>query len=234
MFLSIPVLISFVLVQGIAAAIFLIFKHLTNPQLELFDFAAQLESNGSCVALATIASAAICVPVIFVLAMARNIWQIPQITIIAYFNLHRISLQTAIEWSVILICFAVGQDLVSLYTGHAIVPEFVRSIYDSASSKWLLWIALVLAAPLFEETFFRGFLFKGIQSSWLGTYGAVILTSLVWASIHLQYNFFYMGQIFAVGILLGIARHKTQSLYTPLMMHALMNGYAMGESYLHM
>jgi len=41
---------------------------------------------------------------------------------------------------------------------------------------------------LFEELFFRGFLFRGLSSSFMGPVGAVLVTSALWALIHTQYD----------------------------------------------
>jgi membrane protease YdiL (CAAX protease family) len=79
----------------------------------------------------------------------------------------------------------------------------------------------VVAAPLYEETFFRGFMFRGIRQSRLGATGALLITAAVWALMHVQYDAFTVAQIFAGGILLGAARLKTGSIYTTLAMHAL-------------
>ena len=47
--------------------------------------------------------------------------------------------------------------------------------------------------PVFEELFFRGFLLEGFRRTFLGTTGAVVLTSLLWAVIHTQYDLYYMA-----------------------------------------
>ena len=82
---------------------------------------------------------------------------------------------------------------------------------------------MVVAAPLGEETLFRGFLFKGILHSRLGGAGAVLLTALIWALLHRQYDLFDMANIFAAGLLFGCARLRTNSIYPCLLMHGLMN-----------
>jgi membrane protease YdiL (CAAX protease family) len=87
----------------------------------------------------------------------------------------------------------------------------------------LIWLALIVAAPLFEETFFRGFLFKGFESSFIGPSGAVLATAGLWAVIHAQYNLYEMTIIFCLGLLLGGARRATGTLSVPLALHAVVN-----------
>jgi uncharacterized protein len=110
------------------------------------------------------------------------------------------------------------------------VPEFMREAYATAEPLWLFWIALVVAAPLFEEVFFRGFLFSGLESSALGPAGAIVVTGAVWAAIHFQYDAFDMTLILCLGLVLGVARLSTRSLLVPFVMHATMNLVATAET----
>jgi hypothetical protein len=93
----------------------------------------------------------------------------------------------------------------------------------------LLWVAVALAAPLFEELFFRGFLFRGLCGSALGAAGAIVVTAALWALIHVQYDGYEIASIFAFGLVLGIARHRSGSTWTPIGMHALLNFIAMTQ-----
>ena len=84
-------------------------------------------------------------------------------------------------------------------------------------------MALIVAAPLGEEFLFRGFLLEGFRHPWLGTFGAVLLTSVLWAALHMQYVYFGIVMILAVGIFLGYCRLKTGSLWLCIWLHAFMN-----------
>jgi membrane protease YdiL (CAAX protease family) len=53
--------------------------------------------------------------------------------------------------------------------------------------------------------------------------GAVAITSASWALMHVQYDAYAIVQIFLGGILFGVARLRTQSLYPTLAMHSLWN-----------
>ena len=76
---------------------------------------------------------------------------------------------------------------------------------------------------MFEETFFRGFLFRGIQQTWMGNIGAILITALLWASIHMQYDLYQIALIFVHGIVLGCVRVKSNSIVTTMFLHAMMN-----------
>ena len=121
-------------------------------------------------------------------------------------------------------------DGLNILLGRDIVPEFMSIAYPSANPVWLLWVAVVFAAPLFEEMFFRGFLLEGFRLSFLGPIGAVFLTSAAWAAIHSQYDAYDLTVIFVYGCILGIARLKTGSVLIPMGMHSLTNSIAMLEA----
>jgi len=103
------------------------------------------------------------------------------------------------------------------------------SIQAYATSVWppLLWIAVVIFAPLFEEAFFRGFLFVGLNRSRLGAAGAIIITALLWAALHTQYSFYGIVTILVLGIIFGIVRLVTGSLWSTLFLHSMWNLAAM-------
>ena len=83
-----------------------------------------------------------------------------------------------------------GWDLLSRALGREMTPGFMGDVLKSAQADgavWLLVIAFFVAAPMWEEIFARGFLFRGWSESRLGS-PAPSLSSLVWTSMHLQYR----------------------------------------------
>jgi uncharacterized protein len=83
--------------------------------------------------------------------------------------------------------------------------------------------ALVIAAPLVEEVFFRGFLYRGLAASPLGPIGAILIGSFVWAMIHVNYEFPQLFTLFILGLLLGVARWKSKSIWPCIGIHAANN-----------
>ena len=63
-------------------------------------------------------------------------------------------------------------------------------------------IAFVVAAPISRGIFARGFLYRG-WSIVSRPVGAIVLSSLVWTALHLQYDWFFFGEVFSIGLLLG-------------------------------
>ena len=95
-------------------------------------------------------------------------------------------------WLIVLIVFIGLSEAISILLGKPTTPEFMVKAYSSLASPWILWVALLVAAPLFEELFFRGFLITGLSASALRWYGAVIISSAMWAVIDVQYDLYGM------------------------------------------
>jgi uncharacterized protein len=117
-------------------------------------------------------------------------------------------------------------DLTSYLTGRALVPPFVVEMYRSARDSGtlpLLAIALVIAAPVAEELVFRGFLYRGLAASRVGVVGAILISSALWAGMHIQYELFFIAHIFLIGLVLGWWRWKSGSTTLTLIMHGLIN-----------
>ena len=99
--------------------------------------------------------------------------------------------------------------------------EFIKLI--KATPFVLNFLMVVIGAPIVEEFLFRGFLFSQLKTTKLGINGSITLTSLIWTSIHLQYDLFLLIPIFLLGLLLGYLMHKYNSLYLVIIVHAVHN-----------
>jgi membrane protease YdiL (CAAX protease family) len=181
--------------------------------------------DGTALSIATFATTLICVPVLVGIAAMKRDSRIRE-----YFALQPVPLRSLLGWVAILLIFIAISDTLTVFVGRPVVPEFMSGAYASARPVWLFWLAVVVAAPLFEEAFFRGFLFKGFASSAVGVPGAIALTAFLWAAIHLQYDLYGMATIFLLGMLYGLARASTGSLVVPLVLHAVANIVATVEA----
>lgn len=106
--------------------------------------------------------------------------------------------------------------------------SFVDEIMPTAHPLWLLVVAMVVVAPIYEEVMFRGFMWVGLAKSQLGFWGASVLTSLVFALIHGQYTHVELVAIVALAMVFSYARAKSGSLFLPITLHIINNGLAMG------
>lgn len=101
--------------------------------------------------------------------------------------------------------------------------KMMGELFETTNPYFLL-VLLAFGAPLIEELFFRGFMFKGIEASRLGGIGAIVVTTLSWVVIHgFQYNLLELSYLLLIGLLFGCARAKTGSICLPLALHVVNN-----------
>jgi len=81
-------------------------------------------------------------------------------------------------------------------------------------------LTVCVAAPFFEETFFRGFIFRGLANSW-GAVWAAVVSSAFFAAVHMQLTIFV--PIFALGIALCWVYKRTGSIWTNITLHSTFN-----------
>jgi membrane protease YdiL (CAAX protease family) len=124
-------------------------------------------------------------------------------------------------------------DTASWLTGREIVPAYFVEAYKTAratNTVVVFLLAVVVAAPLMEELLFRGFLLPGYAASKLGPIGAVALTSLAWAVMHVQYEVFYVAQIVILGCIFGWLRLRSGSTLLTVILHAVVNSVAIAQT----
>jgi uncharacterized protein len=125
-----------------------------------------------------------------------------------------------------LAALVIAWDGLSRAAGREIAPGFMADVLRSARADgalWLLVVAFCVAAPVSEELFARGFLYRGWSESFLGPAGAILLSSAVWTSLHLQYDWFFFGEVFSIGLLLGYLRYRYKSTWLTIFVHGLNN-----------
>lgn len=85
------------------------------------------------------------------------------------------------------------------------------------------FFSLVVLTPIFEETIFRGLLFKRLRSR-LSFRTSIIIASLVFAVAHMQWN--VAVDTFALSLALCWLVEKSGSIVPGIALHALKNGVA--------
>ena len=119
-------------------------------------------------------------------------------------------------------------NAVSWLLGRGLVTQFQSDIYRTAAAAgWLpmlwLWLAVVVVTPIGEELLFRGFLFRGWLRTPRDVWPVIVLSALLFALIHVQYDWYVTGQVFVFGLLLGWMRWATGSTLLTILLHALIN-----------
>ena len=124
-------------------------------------------------------------------------------------------------WLLVYVGYLVIQTLVEL-----VFPiehnEFIKSL--AGSKHFGLAVGMIVIAPVIEELVFRGYLYKAWRHTRLGLWGTLIVTSLLFTAVHMaQYSGMILVYVFALSILLGLAREKSGSIWPPLVIHSMNN-----------
>jgi membrane protease YdiL (CAAX protease family) len=108
------------------------------------------------------------------------------------------------------------------------VGDVAEELIDMAASPvdvLLLFLMIVVIAPVVEELFFRGTVLPAIMNR-LGTLPAILLSSLWFAASHLQAIQF--PGLLVVGIVLAYCRVRTSSIIPAIALHMAFNGVTFG------
>jgi membrane protease YdiL (CAAX protease family) len=79
--------------------------------------------------------------------------------------------------------------------------------------------------PLVEELLFRGIIFSWLRER-VNVGLTIGVTALGWSVLHYDYSWWVIAIIFVDGVILGLARWRTGSVFAPAIMHMLYNLYA--------
>ncbi len=108
------------------------------------------------------------------------------------------------------------------------VGDVAEELIDMAASPVdviLLFVMIVVVAPVVEELFFRGTVLPAIMDQ-LGLWPAILISSLWFAVSHLQAIQF--PGLLVIGLVLAFCRVKTKSLTPAIGLHMAFNGVTFG------
>lgn len=193
-------------------------RMVNDPSGNVNQLAEDLQYDGDLLSLATFAAAITTLGLVVLLVKARG-WSAPR----DYVGLAPVRFKSVLPWGLALLALVAGFDALSTFLDRPVVPESMSRIYESAAFLPLLWIAVVIVAPLWEEIVFRGFGFRGFRSSRLGLAGAILVPALFWTGLHVQYDAYDLSFVFALGLFFGFARERTGSVTVPIVLHVLNN-----------
>ena len=210
---------------GILFSFAYIQSHVTGRSISA---TADLARNGLMISVVTLATAPFVVCLCCLFAWLRRDYPFAN-----YLGLTLPRGKVVAVWIIGLVAYVLASDFLTLAMKRPIVPEFMIHAMETAVLPPFLCVAVIIAAPVSEEFFFRGFLLAGFQHS-IGKWPAVVGTAGMWAIIHLQYDPYQIMWVFAAGVLLGLARITTGSLLLCIFLHSLMNLIATVEAVIYL
>lgn len=103
-------------------------------------------------------------------------------------------------------------------------PQDIVNIFAYAGTGWemfLVFIAAAVLAPISEELYFRGFLYKAFRNKFSQGVG-VALTSTIFGLLH--FDLYRFVPFFIAGVILNHIYEKYENILIPIIAHSLWNG----------
>jgi membrane protease YdiL (CAAX protease family) len=88
----------------------------------------------------------------------------------------------------------------------------------------VFFLTAAVAAPLFEEVLFRGFLLPSL-TKYLPVGGAILLSSFIFAAAHLSLS--EVLPLTLLGMILGLVYTRSRNLLSPMVLHSAWNSVTM-------
>ncbi|ASE27197.2 CPBP family intramembrane glutamic endopeptidase [Psychrobacter cryohalolentis] len=184
----------------------------------------------------TVVSISIMIGCVLLVAISALVIRVRGGNLKQYLVLRPFSLAVGMGMIGLLLIFMIGSQALTYMLDKSPLA-FVDPLYQSVSSVWLLIFAMVIVAPIYEELIFRGILWSAIaeqftsppDTEYRGAIVASLVTSLIFAVIHLQYGIYEISTIVVLALLFCYARIKSGSLILPMLLHIINNGAAMWQ-----
>lgn len=139
-----------------------------------------------------------------------------------HFGFRRPRLGPAVGWSIVAIVAYIGLAL--LYTA-ILQPDSAEPIETGDRYGTLIGscVIIIIVAPLCEEIFFRGFLYRILRGR-MGLWPALVITGALFGAVHLTSGGpLAVALIAPLGFLLCLVYERSGSLYPCIALHALNN-----------
>jgi membrane protease YdiL (CAAX protease family) len=165
-----------------------------------------------------VASSTVMIVVVFGVSRARRL------PLRSFLGLRWPGARQAAYWMALFVLLVIAEEVAADALGLG-KPEPWGGQYTG----WLLAlriVGIVVLAPAAEELVFRGVLFSRIAGTRLGPAGAIVIPAVLFALVHVQYPPAEMMLVAVDGLFYGLVRWRTGSVFVPMLLHSLGNGYA--------
>ncbi|MGZ6142082.1 MAG: CPBP family intramembrane glutamic endopeptidase [Myxococcales bacterium] len=187
---------------------------------------APAQQHGIVLGLWLTEALAIALPAAFALSVAG-------VRFAPYLGLRRLSWQKGLVATAVaaanqpIVSFLTWAERLALPAGWVADFDAKQRMLDAvfAAHAVPMTITVVLAAPLGEELFFRGFAFPALRRSW-GVVAGVLVSGALFSILHMD-PVGFLG-LMEIGVLLAALRWWTGSLWAAIIGHAINNGIAGG------
>lgn len=114
-----------------------------------------------------------------------------------------------------------GESILRLAGGEAVDHPVIRQLRSATPAETAVLVAVAcVGVPLFEEIFFRGFLYASVRDR-LGVVAGALASSLVFAAVHPGLP--NQMATFVLGVAFCLVYERAGTLVAPVVAHALFN-----------
>lgn len=168
-------------------------------------------------------------PVLFMILLGRRKYGAERV-FTDVLGFRHIKISTAlmtILYTVLVIPLSTLANMISMIFVDNVVGELAGDVLDVPFA--IMFLLMAVFGPFCEEAVFRGAFFRGLRKSG-NIFGAVIMSSLLFAAMHLNLN--QAAYAFVLGIMMALAAEATGSTMTSFIMHLIFNGQSVCLMYL--
>ena len=111
------------------------------------------------------------------------------------------------------------------------LPDPANTIPDTLARTVPVWavlgVAVVLVAPLGEELFFRGLVYRAVEGLW-GPWAGIAVSGVAFSLVH--FNPSVVVPFAGIGMVFAWAYRRSGSLWTTIAAHAIFNGVSLAAA----
>ena len=206
---SIAYLVTAAVAMGVVGAVLF---SLAVPASSLDAWIIENAANGTMLAAGAIATAVVCLPLMRYLVgrIERSPWD--------FLGFRRVPAKTIMTWVAVELALIVVFDSTALAMNEPVITEDMLFALETSNLLFLL-AGVVIAAPLLEEVFCRGFLFGALLSLRIQPAVIVLLTSVFFTVLHVQYSGIALFSVLVGAVIWAVARLRTGSVLPCIAMH---------------
>jgi membrane protease YdiL (CAAX protease family) len=120
---------------------------------------------------------------------------------------------------IVVVVSLINQQLWQGQGGSNPLLQLALESQDSTALS-IFFFTAAIAAPLFEELLFRGFLLPSL-TRYFSVWGAIVVSALLFAIAHLSLS--EILPLSALGVVLGVVYTRSRNLLAPMLLHSLWN-----------
>lgn len=126
-------------------------------------------------------------------------------------------------YTILLVIGSIILMLLTMLVGNQLENSKTDAMQENFSviSALIAFISAVVISPIYEEIFYRGFMYRFFRNR-VGIPSAIVISSLIFTIAHIPtYN--AMPVNFLGGVIFALAYERTNSIWPPVLIHGLTN-----------